>query len=110
MSIRHGFYIWGIVLLFAHEAGASERLDAFSRLSLSHMHYLKSCFAFERGDIAKARDELFLAQILDEGSPHLRLAKQRQKAPSSSSQGQLQGELSGVKAEGEHSQVGQVSP
>ncbi|MCL2313872.1 MAG: hypothetical protein FWC28_01280 [Proteobacteria bacterium] len=90
------FYILGIFSLLAQEVGAAERPEVFSRLSLSHMHYLKSCFAFERGDTTKARDELRLAQLLDEESPHLRLAMQRQEVSSVSSWGRLRGELWGA--------------
>jgi hypothetical protein len=68
------------------------------------MHYLKSCFALERGDVAKARDELHLAQVLDEDSHYLRLAMQRRKASPSSSEERLRGELSSLQAE-EHSRV-----
>jgi|GEM_PF-6684870 len=97
--MRHCFHmlgagsVLGIGLLLALEAGAAERGEAFARLSPAHMHYLKSCFALERGDITKARDELRLAQILDEYSPYLRLAMQRHKVLLSPSEERLRGEL-----------------
>ena len=95
MKIRLCFYIVGISFLGALEAEAADRAEVLSRLSLSHMHYLKSCFAFERGDLARAKDELRLAQVLDEG-PYLRSAKPCRTLSSSSSQEQLRGELSGL--------------
>jgi hypothetical protein len=85
--------------LFASEAVASERTEAFSRLTLSHMHYLKSCFAQERGDAAKAKDELRLAQVLDENSRYLRLTMQRREAVPFFAQERFRGELSSAQTE-----------
>jgi hypothetical protein len=104
VKTRLCFYILGTCSFFALEAGAAEA-QALSRLSPSHMQYLKSCFALERGDVAKAKDELHLAEVLDEGSHYLHLAMQRRKASPSSSEERFQGELLGLPAD-EHSRAG----
>ena len=89
VRIRIHFYIVGLSALFALEVGAAAPL----RLLPSHMHYLKSCFALERGDVEKAREELRLACVLDEDSPYLRLAMQRHGVLPPLSKEQLRGEL-----------------
>ena len=109
MKIKLYFYAWGLCALFASEAGATGRPEVLSRLAPSHMHYLKSCFALERGDEAKARDELRLARLLDEGSPYLHLEMQRRKAAPSSAQGRPRRELSSIHKD-EHSRVASADP
>ncbi|MCL2011598.1 MAG: hypothetical protein FWG75_02250 [Cystobacterineae bacterium] len=110
MHIRH-FYILSLFSVFAWEASAAGRLEARPKLSPSHMHYFKACFAHERGDIQKAKNELRLAQVLDENSPYLRLAMQRQRTqhekarlPKAMPSERFRGELSSARVEERHFQ------